>query len=291
MIQARLVSHVVNRGASFRWEVEVLLKGLGRTLTHVGRFTNEAGGVLTGEGGIDISQSTFINQGDISPGARAFYSEINVNGDLLLDAQSTTNLDVYFSPEVIRVDGAVDFGGVLNVRFLDENGPTFDFERPLFTYTSSSGSFNEINLLLPDKYSDANATIEERSDTLMLMFSGYNVHPVAIDDSVTITEGDTILIDVKANDFDPLGDSTYITVRTTSRVKIFDNGTPDDQTDDLIQYTSTQQTGGEDVFNYTLRDNNFGFASGIVVVTIEGVDDSLAFVDYPFAGGFSGLTL
>lgn len=283
-----LVGHVVNRGL-FSLGDGSSFQGLGRTLVVHGRFTNESGGVLTGVGELDISQAMFINHGEINPGRSDFPGQINIIGDLILDDMSNASFDVFFFPDLIHVDGAINFGGALNIVFPSEENPRFDFEQPLFTSTSSTGSFEDIDVQLPARFGDATASVEQRSDTLMLVFSGYNVNPVAVDDSLTITEGDTVLIDVKANDFDPLGDTLYVTVNPTPRIGIFDNGTPDDRTDDLIRYTATQQTAGEDRFSYAVRDNKTGFDSGSVIVTIVGVDDSLAFVDYPLRGASVGL--
>ena len=279
-----LVSHVDNYGF-----FSLGTGGLDRVLALKGRFTNQPVGTLTGGGTLDITGARFVNQGFISPGEGGVLQQLNVIGNLDLSGSTRTVFDVWSRPDLIHVDGSVHLGGALDIQFPTDRFPQLDFSEPLLTYSSVSGAFEAVDIQLPERYSDATAVLESREDTLMLVFSGYNVAPIAVDDSLTISEGDTAFIDVLANDFDALGDPIFPTVSLTSKTRVFDNGTPGDRSDDLIQYTPPPDFNGEDRFIYRVWDEKDSYDTGSVVVNVVAKDDSVLFSDYPLLGGSVGI--
>jgi hypothetical protein len=88
--------------------------------------------------------------------------------------------------------------------------------------------------------------------------------PVANPDSVTITRGDIVVIDVLANDFDPDGDALVIT-GVTSANKGTVSWQPGQTT---ITYAHNPKRKGSDSFNYILS----GSVTGTVNITLGSGD-------------------
>ncbi|MEM9324482.1 MAG: Ig-like domain-containing protein, partial [Bacteroidota bacterium] len=114
----------------------------------------------------------------------------------------------------------------------------------------------------------ADATITDNS----------NNPPVAVTDSASTQEDIAIVIDVLDNDSDPDDDDLTITTAgangsegTTENggmVSINNNGTPEDPTDDFIDYTPPAGFAGFDVFTYSITDGDETATANVVV----GVD-------------------
>lgn len=91
--------------------------------------------------------------------------------------------------------------------------------------------------------------------------AGDNGPPIAVDDTATTIEESAIDITVLANDSDPLGDSLSISDFPTTSTEggtltLNDNSTPDDGSDDFLNYTPAADFTGTDSFSYTISDNN-----------------------------------
>lgn len=94
-----------------------------------------------------------------------------------------------------------------------------------------------------------------------------NNPPIANDDSATVTEGESIVIDVLANDSDPDGDALMITSITQGddgSVEMLNNGLE-------LRYTPDPNFSGNDFFVYTVTDSNGDSATAQVSVAIEDV--------------------
>jgi hypothetical protein len=88
--------------------------------------------------------------------------------------------------------------------------------------------------------------------------------PVANPDNVTIARGDTVIIDVLANDFDPDGDALEITGVTSAN-----KGTVSWQPGQLnITYAHNPKRKGSDNFSYTLN----GSVTGTVTISLGSGD-------------------
>jgi len=88
--------------------------------------------------------------------------------------------------------------------------------------------------------------------------------PVANDDAATVSSGDSVIIDVLANDFDPDGDPIAVDGLVHpehGRLDLNDDGT--------ITYTPDPNFTGMDQFWYWVEDDNGNFAKAEVYVNVE----------------------
>ncbi|AWI24430.1 Ig-like domain-containing protein [Flavobacterium pallidum] len=97
--------------------------------------------------------------------------------------------------------------------------------------------------------------------------------PVAANDTANVTEDQSVNIPVLANDtFGPDGPSTgaivIATPATNGTATVNNNGTPNDPTDDTIDYTPNANFNGSDSFTYTITDSNGDTSTATVNVTI-----------------------
>ena len=77
--------------------------------------------------------------------------------------------------------------------------------------------------------------------------------PVANDDTATVTQGETVEIDILANDTDDDGTLDPDSVEITTEPA---NGTVTVNNDGTVSYTPSDRTIGEDSFTYTVQDND-----------------------------------
>ncbi|AWI24425.1 hypothetical protein HYN49_00135 [Flavobacterium pallidum] len=124
--------------------------------------------------------------------------------------------------------------------------------------------------------------------------------PVASNDTANVTEDQSVNIPVLANDtFGPDGPSTGAIVIATPAANgtatVNNNGTPNDPTDDTIDYTPNADFNGSDSFTYTITDSNGDTSTATVNVTIApdapGVDSPLAVNDTVTTGEGFGVTV
>ena len=91
-----------------------------------------------------------------------------------------------------------------------------------------------------------------------------NNTPVANNDTASVVEGETVTIDVLANDTDADGDNLTITSKTDGR-----SGTVQLIGDSSLSYTANAGSTGTDTFTYTISDGEGGTQTGSVTVTIN----------------------
>ncbi|WP_165454415.1 Ig-like domain-containing protein, partial [Hyunsoonleella pacifica] len=108
--------------------------------------------------------------------------------------------------------------------------------------------------------------------------------PTAVDDTASVDEDDTVNIDVLDDDnFGGDGPSTgtiNITSAPTNGVAtVNDGGTPNDPTDDTIDYTPTADYNGPDQITYEICDADGDCVTAVVDVTVNAVDDTPTAVD------------
>ncbi|MEM7629951.1 MAG: Ig-like domain-containing protein, partial [Planctomycetota bacterium] len=102
--------------------------------------------------------------------------------------------------------------------------------------------------------------------------------PIAIDDNIQIDEDTSVNIEVLLNDdFGGDGpDSNAISISnlaTYGNTTIDDNGTPNNPTDDSIDYTPNEDFFGEDTFEYQICDANGDCASAVVTINVANTND------------------
>ena len=99
-------------------------------------------------------------------------------------------------------------------------------------------------------------------------FSLVNRLPVAANDSVSIAEDSTTIIDVLVNDTDV--DGHTLTVSSVAAA----NGSAVITADSKVSYTPNNNYNGTDTINYTVGDGFGGSASAAVTVSISAVNDN-----------------
>ncbi len=105
--------------------------------------------------------------------------------------------------------------------------------------------------------------------TVTVTVNGVNDAPVAINDSISVSEDSTNnIVTVLSNDSDLDGDS--LTVTTVSAA----NGTVTINSDGTLNYRPNANFNGTDTINYTISDGNGGTATATVTVSVGGVSDA-----------------
>ena len=92
------------------------------------------------------------------------------------------------------------------------------------------------------------------------------ITPEAVDDSATTEASTAVTIDILNNDNVGLIDSFDATSTQGGSIALNNNGTPDELTDDLLEYTPSVDFLGTDNFQYTI--NNLGLTD-TATVTVE----------------------
>jgi VCBS repeat-containing protein len=109
-----------------------------------------------------------------------------------------------------------------------------------------------------------------RTGTYTLSVDKMNSNPTAVEDSVSVYEDNSVVINVLDNDSDMDGDSIKLdsisTKPSNGSVTINDNGT--------ITYTPNADYHGEDSFIYKINDGRGGLSSAKVNITINNVNDA-----------------
>ena len=114
------------------------------------------------------------------------------------------------------------------------------------------------------------------SATVLVTISAINDAPVATDDTASVDEDGTVLIDVMSNDLDVDGDSLEFWIiapaTAASHGEIAFVG-------DQIEYTPDADFSGSDSFTYTINDAQGVTATATVTVTVNPVNDDPTAVD------------
>ena len=87
--------------------------------------------------------------------------------------------------------------------------------------------------------------------------------PVAQDDTATVSQGHSIVIDVLANDKDPDGDAIHLDGLFSQHGHVVSNG------DGTVTYFADGNFAGDDVFYYFVQDANGDITKAQVTVTVE----------------------
>ncbi|MEL7264775.1 MAG: Ig-like domain-containing protein, partial [Planctomycetota bacterium] len=173
-----------------------------------------------------------------------------------------------FDPDqdIIRVVGA---GSARN--------GTLTSSRGAFTFTPDAGFSGQTQFA----YRISDGELTDLGFVLINVNEPANNDPVANDDSATVNEDESIVIDVLANDSDVDGDNLSIGSVTDPT-----NGTARINADGTVTYTPDTNYSGSDSFRYSLQDGNGGNATGTVNVTITPVNDAPTAVDDFFNSDF-----
>ncbi|MGV6850797.1 MAG: Ig-like domain-containing protein [bacterium] len=169
----------------------------------------------------------------------------------------------------LKLDSGQSFNNLVNVSAL--NAPALNRVTP--SNLSTSFLFQKVNCNQPDggsrmplggQLSAANqAMIRDWINQGALESAAQNSSPSANNDSATTAHGESISINVLANDSDSDGDSLTITAvgNPANGTAVTSNGN--------ILYTPDLGFSGEDTFSYTISDGNQGQDSATVSVSVE----------------------
>ncbi|MBN2509775.1 MAG: tandem-95 repeat protein, partial [Spirochaetales bacterium] len=112
-----------------------------------------------------------------------------------------------------------------------------------------------------------------RTATVSITVNSINDGPSSSDDSGTVNEDGTILVDILVNDIDVEGDTISIDSFTQGI-----NGTVT-QEGDSLRYEPDDNYSGFDSFTYSISDGNGGFAGATVNITVNPVNDTPVVAD------------
>jgi VCBS repeat-containing protein len=123
--------------------------------------------------------------------------------------------------------------------------------------------------------SDGNGGTDTANVTITV--TGVNDVPIAVDDSATTSENGAITLnlltnDNDADDSDNLSISTIDTTQTQGSVTLNTDGTVTYNPGTAFQSLVAGETA-TDTFSYTLGDGNGGSDTGVVTVTVAGIDE------------------
>ena len=205
---------------------------------------------------------------------------VNDPPDVVADT-ATTDEDQPVSIDVLAndsdIDGALVPGSVTVVSGPANGATSVDTATGAITYTPDM-DFNGSDGFDYQVCDDGTPTPVECSQaTVSVMIDSVNDLPKANDDTLTVVEGSTATADVLVNDdFGGDGPGTGAvaidTPPTDGTATVDDGGTPDDPTDDRIDYTPDSGFVGSDSLVYAITDANGDAATATLAITVEAAD-------------------
>jgi len=129
------------------------------------------------------------------------------------------------------------------------------------------------------------------SGTALVTVNINNTLPVANEDMITSTQGETIIIDVLANDFDPDSPNYQDTLTVLQDSITVQHGDLVLNSDGTFTYTPDPSYTGQDVFTYAVTDGQSGAPLTWVTVTINVTGQPVAPLYTPAAPGLEPIDL
>ena len=227
--------------------------------------------------------------GDVNNGGDVDYRD---DEDLdAVDDMTTIDEDTSVAVDTFNNDTGIPTSGVLTVTqptngtvaVTDPNSTPNDPSDDVVTYTPND-DYNGADTFTYT-ICDSNNTCGTASVNVTI--NAVDDLPTAIDDTATVNEDSGVTsIDVTDND-DFGGDGPSIGTISLSNgtstnggtLTINDNGTPNDPTDDEVNYTPAADFNGSDTFDYTIEDADGDTSTGTVTVTVNSVNDLPTAVD------------
>ncbi len=199
----------------------------------------------------------------------------------VVDDQAVTPEDTAVDIDVLANDAGIPSDGTLAVTqpdngsiVVNDNGTPNDISDDTINYTPNAG-FNGTDTF---EYTvcDAMGTCDTATVTVTV---GTPVALDVVDDQAVTPEDTAVDIDVLANDSGIPSDGTLaVTQPDNGSIVVNDNGTPNDISDDTINYTPNAGFNGTDTFEYTVCDAMGTCDTATVTVTV-GTPVALDVVD------------
>ena len=194
---------------------------------------------------------------------------------------------------IVEADGKVgihvlanDFGDELKIKFaatdkisvnggtikLNNNGTPHNFSDDKLVYRPAADftGFDSFTYAISDGKGGMDMT------TVKVKVQPANRDPVAVDDYAMVEAGGQVGIKVLLNDFDLDGDALRIKFAATDKIsanggtiKLNNNGTPHDFSDDKLVYRPAADFTGVDSFTYAISDNKGGMDMATVKVKVK----------------------
>ncbi len=216
-----------------------------------------------------------VSDGVLTATARVTVTITGLNDDLTaLDDLAATDQDTAISIDVLANDSDPDDGDALTITAIDTTGllgsvvnhgvnVTYDPGLAFQHLAVGQTAVETFGYVVSDGVFTATARVT-------VTINGLNDAPIVQDDTAITDENVTISIDVLANDSDP-DDGDILTIHMVGAAVY---GTAILNGDQII-YTPTSGLTGDDVLTYTVRDDNGGFSTATVTVTVLPVYHSL----------------
>ena len=161
--------------------------------------------------------------------------------------------DIDIDGDTIVITGAHGGDGTVEVL----NGTSINYTAP----TGFRGNdFIEYNI------SDGNGGTDFANVNITI--TGPNRAPVAVDDTATVNEDSSVIVNVLANDSDPDGDTLSVSSVNTA------NGNATVNSDNTVTFTPTANFNGTATVTYVVSDGLGGTDTGNVTVTVNPVNDA-----------------
>ncbi|MEZ6130828.1 MAG: Ig-like domain-containing protein [Planctomycetaceae bacterium] len=177
------------------------------------------------------------------------------------DDEAATDEDTSVVIDLLANDNDID-GDDLTVGITGGpvNGTLTENEDGTFTYTPAE-NFNGTDTIT---YTVTDGELLSNEATVTITVNPVNDAPVAVDDSDSTSEGDSVEIDVLINDTDAEDDN--LTVASVTQPA---NGTAVINADGSITYTPDSGFSGTDTFTYIANDGHADSNVATVTVTVE----------------------
>jgi len=208
---------------------------------------------------------TVASAGPLSASLPAFSIQVtNVNdAPVAVNDSASTNEDSSVTISVLTNDSDPENDALTVASASASNGTVVINANGSLSYTPTL-NFNGNDLI---NYSINDGNGGSDSATVSLSVVAVNDAPVAVNDSASTNEDNSVTISVLTNDSDVDGDPISVTGATAT------SGTVVINPDGSIIYTPFDDFNGTDSITYTISDGNGGTNSATVLVTVNSIND------------------
>jgi len=250
------------------------------TLTFQGnQFENMMAGEIGGNGTLNVSGLSFVNNGSFIPGDSP--GILNIQNDLPSAATAVLNFELggpiiaeFYNS--LAVNQIANYNGTIRINLIDGFVPNVGQEFLLATCNSYTGSFLVKNGLSINAWKEFELVYEASELKLITRVISGQTSPYAYDDFSTANDNVEIFVDVLYNDIDPNGENLSLV-----SVGPADNGVTQVGLNNMVSYTAGSSFTGEDRFIYTIENVSGCRTSGMVTVTVNPAIPQTPQLAYP----------